>query len=111
MSSVFCANCGHTLANDIELPTTPVPDLLGGYHVASPSQERLILDAISNAQATIFQLDDKITYLQDVVVLVDSLMQKRDAIQKYKNLHMALVAPIRRLPPEVLSEIFLQCND
>jgi len=108
MSSIFCANCGHPSANDIELPATPVPDLLGGHYVASPLQERLISDAISAAQATIIQFDDQIIHLQ---VVMDRLIQKRDAVRTYKNLHMALIAPIRRLPPEVLSEIFINSSN
>ncbi|KIM83550.1 hypothetical protein PILCRDRAFT_428344 [Piloderma croceum F 1598] len=95
MSSIFCANCGHNWANDMELPTTHVPDLLGGHHAASPSHERLMLDPIS---AAISQLDDKITHLQ---IVMGRFIQKRDA----------LVTPITRLPLEVLSEIFMQCID
>jgi hypothetical protein len=106
--SVLCAKCGHTIANDIELPTTPVPDLLGGHYIASESQVQMICDTISVAQAGISRLDDEITRLNAVL---DGLTRKRDALQTYTNLHTALVAPIRRLPPEVLSEIFLYYND
>jgi hypothetical protein len=42
---------------------------------------------------------------------MDRIVQKRDAVLVYETLHMALVAPIKRLPPEVLSEIFLHCID
>jgi len=106
--SVLCAKCGHTITNDIELPTTPVPDLLGGHYIASESQAPMICDTISVAQADILQLDGEITRLNAVL---DGLTRKRDTLQKYTHLHTALVAPIRRLPPEVLSEIFLHCND
>jgi hypothetical protein len=43
--------------------------------------------------------------------VLDGLTRKRDALQTYTYLHTALVAPIRRLPPEVLSEIFLRYKD
>ncbi|KIM84159.1 hypothetical protein PILCRDRAFT_818480 [Piloderma croceum F 1598] len=108
MSSTLCERCGHTVVNDIELPTTPVPELLGGNYIATESQTQMICDTISSAQADISQLDGEITRLQAVL---DGLAHKRDALHKYTNLHMALVAPIRRLPPEVLSEIFMQCMD
>ena len=107
-ASVLCAKCGHTVANDIELPTTPVPDLLGGHYIASESQAQMICDTISAAQADILRLDGEITRLNAVL---DGLTRKRDALQTYTHLHTALVAPIRRLPPEVLSEIFLHYND
>jgi len=105
---ILCAKCGHTVANDIELPTTPVPDLLGGHYIASESQAQMICDTISVAQADISRLDGEITRLNAVL---DGLTRKRDALQTYTHLHTALVAPIRRLPPEVLSEIFLCYND
>jgi hypothetical protein len=108
MSSTLCARCGHTVVNDIELPTTPVPDLLSGNYIPTESQTQMICDTISSAQADISQLDGEITRLQAVL---DGLAHKRDALRKYTNLHMALVAPIRRLPPEVLSEIFMQCME
>ncbi|KIM76328.1 hypothetical protein PILCRDRAFT_36243, partial [Piloderma croceum F 1598] len=53
-------------------------------------------------------LDGEITHLNAVL---DGLTRKHDALQTYAHLHTALVAPIRRLPPEVLSKIFLRYND
>ena len=106
--SILCAKCGYTVANDIELPTIPVPDLLGGHYIPSEFQAKMICDTISTAQADISRLDDEITRLNGVL---DGLTRKRDALQTYTRLHTALVAPIRRLPPEVLSEIFLHYND
>jgi hypothetical protein len=46
---ILRAKCGHTVANDIKLPTTPVPDLLGGHYIASESQAQMICDTISVA--------------------------------------------------------------
>jgi hypothetical protein len=106
--SILCANCGYTITNDIVLPTTPVPDLLGGNYVVSEFHAQMICDTISAAQADISRLDGEITRLQ---VVLDGLTNKRDALQTYTHSHTALVAPIRRLPPEVLSEIFLRYND
>jgi hypothetical protein len=85
-----------------------VPDLLGGNYVGSESQAQMICDTISAAQSDISRLDDEITRLNAVL---DSLTRKRDTLQTYTHLHMALVAPIRRLPPEVLSDIFLHYNE
>ncbi|KIM80696.1 hypothetical protein PILCRDRAFT_9501 [Piloderma croceum F 1598] len=85
--SVLCAKCGHTVANDIELPTTPVPDLLGGHYVASESQAQMICDTISVAQADISRLDGEITRLNAVL---DGLTRKRDALQIYAHLHTAI---------------------
>ena len=108
MSSALCANCGYTVANDIQLPTTPVPDSLGGNYIASESQAQMVHDTISFARADILQLDGEIHRLQ---ALLDELIRKRDALQTYTYLHVALVTPIGRLPPEILSEIFLHCKN
>jgi hypothetical protein len=108
MSSTLCATCGNTVTNDIKLPTTPVPDILGTNHLAPASQTRIICDTISAAQADISQLDVEIIRLRAVL---DGLMHKREALHTYTHQHMALVAPVRRLPPEILSEIFIQCKD
>ena len=111
MSSALCANCGYTIANGIQLPTTPVPDLIQdahGAYVASESQAQLIHNTISSTQANISQLDGEIHRLQAVL---DGLKHKRDALQTYTHLHMALIAPIGRLPPEILSEVFLHCQE
>ena len=96
------------MTNDINVPTTPVPDLLGTNHLAPASQSRIICDTISAAQADISQLDGEITRLRTVL---DGLMLKREALHKYTHQHMALVSTARRLPPEILSEIFIQCKE
>ncbi|KIM76269.1 hypothetical protein PILCRDRAFT_77908 [Piloderma croceum F 1598] len=108
MCSILCAECGHTITNDIELLTTPVPNLLGGNYVASESQAQMICDMISITQADILRLNGEITHLNAVL---DGLTHKHDALQTYTHLHTALVALIRHLPPEVLSEIFLHYNN
>ena len=106
--SILCAKCGHTVANDIEVPTTPVPDLLGGHYIASESQAQMISNTILVAEGDIMRLSGEITRLN---AILDGLTCKRDALRTYTHLHAALVAPIRRLPPEVLSEIFLCYKD
>jgi hypothetical protein len=95
------------MANDIDLPTSPVPDLLDGNCVALPSQTHMIYDTVSVAQADISRLDGEILRLQAVL---DGLVSKREALHTYTRLHMGLVAPARHLLPEILSEIFLQCK-
>ena len=95
------------MVNDIELPTSPMPDLLVGNCVALPSQTHMIYDTVSIAQADISRLDGEILRLQAVL---DGLVSKREALRTYTRLHMGLVAPARHLLPEILSEIFLQCK-
>ena len=99
MPSLLCTNCGHAFAKDIEVPISPVPELLHGHLTPSTSQTHMIRDTVSAAQSQISQLDSEIA----------RLMSKRGALQRYTQLHISLMAPIQRLLPEILSEIFLNC--
>ncbi|KIM73765.1 hypothetical protein PILCRDRAFT_14986 [Piloderma croceum F 1598] len=99
----------HTDRNaDIQVPTTPVPELLGGYLVPTPIQTQLILDTLSTAQSYISQIDNEIIRLMSNV---EELQSKRADLLKYTQSHIALSAPVRRFPPEILSEIFLHCME
>ncbi|KIM75575.1 hypothetical protein PILCRDRAFT_670104 [Piloderma croceum F 1598] len=109
MSSILCAKCGYTAtANDIKLPISPVPDLLRGDCVASSSEAQVIHDTISTARVHIAQLVGEMARLQGIL---DELARKRDALESYTAMHLSLVAPVRSLPTEILSEIFLRLKD
>lgn len=104
--STTCGNCGHLLTRpDIQLPTSPVPQLLGGNRVITPSQAQIVHSTISATLSDISQLDREINRTQ---MILDELRRKRADLQSYTDAHKVLVAPIRQLPFEVLSEIFLQ---
>jgi len=106
---MLCANCGHAVARAHEVPTSPVPELVESNLniVPSESQTRTVLDTISDTQSNITQIDNDLAGLMESV---HALQSKRAALVHYANIHAALVAPIRRLPPEMMSEIFLHCK-
>ena len=109
MSSVLCAKCGYTAtANDIKLPISPVPDLLRGNCVAPSSEAQVIYDTISTTRVHIAQLVGEMARLQGIL---DELARKRDALESYTEMHLSLVAPVRSLPAEILSEIFIRLKD
>lgn len=64
-----------------------------------------VFDTISVALIGVSQLDEKILRHQAIIF---ELRRKRDEIQSYAVRHKALVVPMHRLPPEILSEIFQQ---
>jgi hypothetical protein len=74
----------------------------------SASQISMVRDTISTAQARILHVDSEIARLMDTV---EDLQRRRSALLTYTQNHTALIAPIRRLPPEILSDIFVQCRD
>ena len=54
----------------------------------------------------VHQLDDDISHVQ---MLLDELRRKRELLPKFITEHNAILTPIRRLPAEILAEIFVLC--
>jgi F-box-like len=106
--SLLCPSCGHAITKDIQVPTTPVPELLGGYFVPTTIQTQLIHDTLSTAQSYMSQIDNEVIRLTSDV---EELQSKRADLLKYTQSHIALSTPVRRFPPEILSEIFLHCME
>ena len=50
--------------------------------------------------------DDEITQLR---VRIRALEEQKAEVAKFRDLHRAFLAPIRKLPPEILGEVFVQC--
>ncbi|KAF8990535.1 hypothetical protein BDQ17DRAFT_1207959, partial [Cyathus striatus] len=53
------------------------------------------------------QLDAEIARLQHVVA---SLQQRRNVLERFKNQEKSLFAPIRKLPDDLLQNLFLVCQ-
>ncbi|KAJ7255887.1 hypothetical protein B0H12DRAFT_964781, partial [Mycena haematopus] len=58
-------------------------------------------------------LDDRIADLQKVTAIdeqvIDELTEERTSIRTYVDAHRALLSPVRRLPLDMLQEIFVAC--
>ncbi|KAF8213658.1 hypothetical protein K438DRAFT_1547607, partial [Mycena galopus ATCC 62051] len=52
------------------------------------------------------ELGDKIAELQQTI---DKLAEERDGIRTYVEAHKALISPVRRLPLDIMQEIFIAC--
>ncbi|KAJ6616655.1 hypothetical protein B0H10DRAFT_2036413 [Mycena sp. CBHHK59/15] len=52
------------------------------------------------------RLDDKIVEMQQAI---DDLIEERYALNSYVQAHRALVSPVRRLPLDIIQEIFIAC--
>ncbi|KAF7373727.1 hypothetical protein MSAN_00583700 [Mycena sanguinolenta] len=52
------------------------------------------------------KLDDEIADLQKSM---DKLVEERNGLQSYVQAHSALISPVRRLPRDIIQEIFLAC--
>ena len=64
--------------------------------------------ALRYATPVLRELDDDIAHVQAVL---DELLRKRKPLCKFINEQNTILAPIRRLPAEILIEIFMLCMD
>lgn len=106
-SQLSCPNCGEIFASHLvtEEPISPVPDLLASTRVASESEAVDVWNVLHETQYDLHQLDNEIDRVRAILM---GLQKKRDTLERHLKAHSALIAPIRILPWEVLSEIFAQ---
>ncbi|KAJ7857884.1 hypothetical protein B0H13DRAFT_1155056 [Mycena leptocephala] len=52
------------------------------------------------------RLDDEIADLQKAI---DKLAEERESLGTYVAAHRALISPVRRLPSDIVQEIFIAC--
>lgn len=83
--------------------TIPTAELRDGF-VPSNTEISAMIDSISAAEVDVARCDEELSTLR---VIVAQLERDRQAIQDDILTRKALLAPVRRLPPELLSHIFL----
>ena len=82
------------------------PQTLGACIVPLPSEVDHIRNIISGAESDLFQLETEVARVQ---VVLRHLSRQLDETRTKITVHKALLSPIRRLPDELLSEIFIHC--
>ncbi|KAJ7157478.1 hypothetical protein C8R46DRAFT_1114619 [Mycena filopes] len=111
-----CPQCGASRHVAAELPPRNLPaesrpDLTSLLTTNDPPDEPeipYILDIISTAQDRITALDPEIRALQTRLA---QLVRERDETAEHLRRHRALVSPLRRIPLELLCEIFVLSVD
>ncbi|KZP23966.1 hypothetical protein FIBSPDRAFT_668372, partial [Athelia psychrophila] len=83
---------------------SPLPHFLDGNHSAEGAQIGMIRDAITASSRKISVLDDEIGRLEGALI---ELRRKRVTLASYVVAHRGLLAPIRRVPSDILVEIFM----
>ncbi|KAJ7471557.1 hypothetical protein B0H11DRAFT_1867742 [Mycena galericulata] len=86
----------------------PYPDLLSSNTVPSDSQLPVIHDALQRAEEGIVARTHMILQLQDQLA---ELENQRSELDIFVKRHRAAVSTLRRLPSEILLEIFAHCRD
>ncbi|KAJ7195612.1 hypothetical protein GGX14DRAFT_700678 [Mycena pura] len=94
--------------NEFQLPPSPCPDLLVTNSVPSDYQTNEIHKVILDAKAEIFVLDDEIAGVRRAL---DRLELQRAKLEDFVKAHRGVVSTVRRLPSEILGEIFTHYLD
>ncbi|KAJ3901230.1 hypothetical protein F5879DRAFT_969250 [Lentinula edodes] len=85
---------------------SPYAQILNTNHLPSHAQRKEIETFLSEPQQELSRLETEISRVQ---VILDDLQSRRAEVKNYVETHRGLLAPIRRLPVEVLTEIFVLC--
>ncbi|KAJ7590456.1 hypothetical protein C8J56DRAFT_1025469 [Mycena floridula] len=109
-----CKLCGFSAAAQPDFPGatapyTPLPQFLPfivSNQLPSPAQESVFRQMLAESIESVKYLDNRIeTMRRDLEALVRRRSQKEREVTDYKS----VLHPIRRLPREILCEIFLSC--
>ncbi|KAE9394420.1 hypothetical protein BT96DRAFT_802129, partial [Gymnopus androsaceus JB14] len=89
-----------------DLASSPFSSLIGTNHVPSPAE-------LEKLRASLTVPQDERNHLRLEIARVratlDGLLSDEKKMDTYIDAHQALMSPIRRIPQEVLAEIFIRC--
>ncbi|THU89871.1 hypothetical protein K435DRAFT_677040, partial [Dendrothele bispora CBS 962.96] len=107
--TVLCSTCKRDLATP-DLPCYSLRrDILRSMWIPSESKASQIEQEIVDCSSEIAKYDTEIETLEGVL---EELRRKRCEIQRYSDERRSLLSPIRKLPIEILGEIFAaSCSD
>ncbi|KAG7099947.1 hypothetical protein E1B28_001740 [Marasmius oreades] len=88
------------------LPQTHFHRVLNTNHSASSSETCQIHGLLVQPIEELARLNAEIQHLKSTL---NYLISQREKLQTFVSSHKALISPIRRLPAEVMSEIFVHC--
>ncbi|KAF7353636.1 F-box domain-containing protein [Mycena venus] len=99
MASVLsqCVDCGKTHPPRAALNRSPFDSLLSRQNFPNASESAAIRDFLQDTDAEIASRERTI----------DRLLCEVAELRRRSDYHKAVIAPIRRVPPEVMAEIFL----
>ena len=105
-SNTICAGSGAGIAEPetYHIGSSPVHSfLVSNLPPSTDDQMNVTLKTLLELQKDLVDLDESISYMR---VALQRLLSKRSALREYADAHKGLVSPLRRLPREILSEIF-----
>lgn len=107
---MLCPKCLPTFTEDSG--SCLVPPIVDAYLKTNNAPLDLeivdIRDSLQNLQQSLIQVDEEIKLLSQTL---EKLKTRRVDISKAISKHSGVLSPVRRLPPEMLGEIFIRAND
>lgn len=101
---ILCNRCNATLAAPTPLSNITISQIRTN-HIPSSLERNRIFESILEAQKHILRYDEEIARLRSLTADVE---RGRTELQRYVDAHRGLVhAPVRAVPTELLSEIFM----
>ncbi|KAJ7743330.1 hypothetical protein B0H16DRAFT_1245385, partial [Mycena metata] len=85
---------------------SPFASRLGTNYCPSDEEIIDIRAFLIEPKSRLKRLDDKVADLQKAI---DSLTEERASVRSFVDAHDALLSPIRRLPLDIVQEIFVAC--
>ena len=101
-----CKSCDTPVHSHKTIPPSPAPHLFRTIQAPNATEAIRLREALQLAIPVVHQLDDDISHVQ---MLLDELRRKRKPLQKFIAEQNTILAPIRRLPAEILAGIFVLC--
>lgn len=103
----LCTHCGYALQYAKDVSPDDLDALRTGV-LLSPADAARALADIDSAASHLDQVKEE---LHDLLQAVQQLREQKVILRRRLVTHQALLAPIRRLPPEILVEIFSHCGN
>ncbi|KAF8143345.1 hypothetical protein K438DRAFT_1876203 [Mycena galopus ATCC 62051] len=86
--------------------SSPFASQLGTNYCPADTELTQIKALLVEPYLRLKAMDDKIGVLREAL---DKLVEERDALGAYVEAHKALISPVRRLPHDIIEEIFTAC--
>ncbi|KAJ7758533.1 hypothetical protein DFH07DRAFT_919284 [Mycena maculata] len=95
------------LLTHILMPPSAFSSKLGTNYCPRDDEVAEIRAILVGPSTRLKRLDDEIAELNRAI---DNLTDERDSVRAYVDAHRALISPVRRLPLDVIQEIFMACT-
>ena len=105
-STPICKTCGSSPSSQFPVPPSPTPHLYHTLHQPDASEVIALRQVILRVNSDKSRLDDEIAHAEAVL---NRLHRDHEALHTFITEHDAFLAPVRRLPSEILTRIFALC--